>query len=85
MGYSPVSATNIADDDVLYYVQASGNTWVQAPYRDRGSIANYEHDELNPKGVEALNASPPNTGTSATGYDITPPTTTQHLYTSQIP
>lgn len=87
MGYSPVSTTNVADDGVVYYVQTSGNTWVRAPYRDQGSIASYEHAELNPKGIEGVNASPPNTGTSATGFDITPPvdgTYPQHQLTSQL-
>ena len=84
-GYDPKAAVPIADDAVLYVVQATGNTWVQAPYREQGSVASYEHAKLNPKGVESVNASPPNTGTSATGFDITPPTATRHLYTSQIP
>ena len=85
MGYDPDSTTNIANDGVQYTVQTTGNSWFLAPYREQGSIADYEHAELNPKGVERVNASPPNTGTGATGFDITPPTTTRHLYTSQIP
>jgi len=85
MGYDPDSTTNVADDGVLYYVQASGNSWFLNPYRDQGSVANLEAAKISQKGIEALNASPPNTGTGATGYDITPPTTTRHLYTSQIP
>jgi hypothetical protein len=85
MGYDPDSTTNIANNGVQYTVQATGNSWFLAPYREQGSVADYEHAKLNPKGVELLNASPPNTGTGATGYDITPPTTTRHLYTSQIP
>ena len=83
MGYDPDSTTNIADNAVQYTVQATGNSWFLAPYREQGSIADYEHAELNLKGVERVNASPPNTGTGATGFDITPPTTTRHLYTSQ--
>ena len=84
-GYDPGDTTNVADNGVLYVVQATGNTWVKAPYREQGSVASYEHAKLNPKGIESVNASPPNTGTGATGFDITPPTTTRHLYTSQIP
>jgi len=83
MGYDPDSTTLIADNAVSYVVQATGNTWMQAPYREQGSIASYEHAKINPKGIESVNASPPNTGSSATGADITPPTTTRHLYTSQ--
>ena len=87
MGYDPDSTTNVADDGVVYYIQAAGNTWVRAPYRDRGSVASYEHAKLNPKGINGVNASPPNTGTSATGFDITPPvdgTYPQHQLTSQL-
>ena len=85
MGYDPDSTTNIANNGVQYTVQATGNSWFLAPYREQGSIAGYEHAKVSPKGVESVNASPPNTGASATGADITPPTTTTHLYTSQIP
>ena len=81
--YDHNDSSHVANDGVVYYVQASGNTWINHPYRLQGSVANYEHDEWNTKGVEGVNASPPNTGTGATGFDITPPTTTRHLYTSQ--
>ena len=83
MGFDPDSTTNVADNGVAYVVQATGNSWFLAPYREQGSIASYEHAKVSPKGVESVNASPPNTGTSATGADITPPTTTRPLYTSQ--
>ena len=44
MGYSPVSTTNIANDGVQYTVQATGNSWFLAPYREQGSIAvSYTH------------------------------------------
>jgi len=85
MGYDPDSTTLIADNAITYVVQAAGNSWFLAPYRMQGSIASYEHAKVSPKGVESVNASPPNTGASATGADITPPTSTQHLYTSQLP
>ena len=84
-GYDPKTVVPIADNAVTYVVQAAGNSWFLAPYREQGSIASYEHAKVSPKGVESVNASPPNTGTGATGYDITPPTATRHLYTSQIP
>ena len=87
MGYDPDSTTLVADDGVLYYVQATGNSWFLNPYRDEGSVANLEATKISQKGIEALNASPPNTGTSATGYDITPPvdgTYAQHQLTSQL-
>ena len=86
-GYDPKAAVPIADDAVLYVVQAAGNTWVRAPYREQGSVASYEHAKLNPKGIESVNASPPNTGTGATGHDITPEvsgTYPQHQLTSQL-
>ena len=85
MGYDPDSTSNIADNAVTYVVHTAGNSWFLAPYREQGSIASYEHAKVNPKGIESVNASPINTGASATGADITPPTTTRHLYTSQIP
>ena len=85
MGYDPDSTTLIADNAVTYVVHTTGNSWFLAPYREQGSIADYEHAKVSPKGVESVNASPPNTGASATGADITPPTATTHLYTSQIP
>ena len=87
MGYDPDSTALVADDGVLYYVQATGNSWFLNPYRDEGSVANLEATKISQKGIEALNASPPNTGTSATGYDITPPvdgTYPQHQLTSQL-
>ena len=87
MGYDPDSTALVADDGVLYYVQATGNSWFLNPYRDEGSVASLEATKISQKGIEALNASPPNTGTSATGYDITPPvdgTYPQHQLTSQL-
>ena len=87
MGYDPDSTTNVADDGVLYAVQTAGNSWFLNPYRYEGSTASIEHAEINPKGVDSVNASPPNTGTSATGYDITPEVSTTypvHQLTSQI-
>ena len=87
MGFDPDSTTNIADDFVSYAVQTAGNSWFLAPYRNQGSIADYEHASVSPKGIDSVNASPPNTGTSATGYDITPEVSTtypQHMLTSQL-
>jgi hypothetical protein len=81
--YAPQETEHVADNGVTYVVQSSGNSWFLAPYREQGSVASYEHAKVAPKGTESVNASPPNTGTGATGFDITPPTTTRHLYTSQ--
>ena len=55
-GYDPGDTTNVADNAVTYVVQAAGNTWVNHPYRELGSIASYEHAKWNPKGVESVNA-----------------------------
>jgi len=46
MGYDPDSTTLIADNAVSYVVQTTGNTWMQAPYREQGSIASYEHAKI---------------------------------------
>ena len=86
--YDHNDASHVGNDDVVYYVQASGDRWFPTGYdgnRTAHATASAHNDLLNDKGVQAINASPPNTGTGATGYDITPPTTTRHLYTSQIP
>ena len=87
VGYDPENRLDA--QNTVYYAPSTSDRWF-IPYNDNDSAADQitqcdkmvgDTDDVSVAATVAAGSTP---GTSV-GVDITPPTTTRHLYTSQIP
>ena len=87
VGYDPENRLDAMN--VVYYATSTADRWF-IPYNDAGTTAaqvtqcDKVAGDTDDNSVAATVQAGSTPGTSV-GVDITPPTTTRHLYTSQIP
>ena len=87
VGYDPENRLDA--QNTVYYAPSTSDRWF-IPYNDNDSAADQatQCDKLvgdTDDGSVAATVAAGSTPGRSVGVDITPPTTTRHLYTSQIP